>query len=348
MIPIFKTLGGALSLALLAAGSVSAQYPDTVKIMTYNINYEGNKGTQYEGIVTAIKAIDPTIAGLQKLDSCNNTATKPCYVAQLLGEQTNMSYTWVTGDPTEYGDGFLTKQPPKSVRKIKLTGNATYPRAALEIGVTVGGEAVRVFVTHLDISGAATRTSEAQQIISWMDSGGARTIPAVIMADYNAQSTEACMKVLTDAGFVFLKTSTGAILDTAQKINHLLYRPENRWKVVDVGNPAYSASNRYPLWGLMALQNPTGVAAQKIGTCGSSAPRISAGGNAISCLLPVRAALTLRLYDPSGRQVAVLAAGKLLEAGKHTFGIGSLAKGTYFLESAIGGASAIEKVVIDR
>jgi endonuclease/exonuclease/phosphatase family metal-dependent hydrolase len=144
-------------------------------------------------------------------------------------------------------------------------GSATFARAALEIGVTVAGEPVRVIVTHLDISGAATRTSEVQQIISWIDSGGARTIPAVIMADFNAQSTEACMTKLTDAGFVFLKTSTGVILDTAQKINHILYRPENRWKVVDVGNPAYSASNRYPLWGLLSLLNPTGAASRAPG-----------------------------------------------------------------------------------
>jgi endonuclease/exonuclease/phosphatase family metal-dependent hydrolase len=344
-------LYGALVLSLLAAGPLSAQYSDTVKIMTYNINYESNKNTQYEGIITVIKAIDPTIAGLQKLDSCMGTGSIPCYVPKLLGDATSMSYTFVTGAPTSYGDGFLTKQPPKSVRKIKLTGgSATMARVALEIGVTVAGEPVRVIVTHLDLT-AANRTAEVQQIIAWMDSGGAKTIPAVIMADFNAGPTEDCMTQLTDVGFVFLKTSTGVILDTAQKINHILYRPENRWKIVDVGNPKYAASNRYPLWALMQLLNPVSSMTKMPAKTGLPASqRLRFNGREIGCNLSERAVVTIRLYDPSGRMVRTLMNGRLLEAGNHSFGVSNigLTKGMYFLESLVNGSSAVEKIAIDR
>jgi endonuclease/exonuclease/phosphatase family metal-dependent hydrolase len=348
---VFGLLVAISALVALMANSLSAQYPDTVKIMTYNINYESNKNTQYDGIITVIKAIDPAIAGLQKLDSCMGTGSNPCYVAKLLGDQTNMSYTFVTGDPESYGDGFLSKQPPKSVRKIKLTGAATIPRAAIEIGVTVGGEPVRVIVTHLDLS-AANRTSEMQQILSWIDNGGAKTIPAVIMADFNAGPTEDCMKQLTTAGFVFVKTASGQILDTSsgQGINHMLYRPEDRWTLVDAGNPKYAASNRNPVWALLALKNPVGAVSQKSEKADRINPSIRASNNGINCFLPLRAIVSMRLFDPSGKKVRTLLSKRMLEAGPHVFTLpeNGLTKGMYLLESTIDGVKAFERIAVIR
>jgi hypothetical protein len=336
-------------LFLIAALPLFAQYADTVKIMTYNIDYDENKNTQYDNIIQVIKAIDPTIAGLQKLDSCMGTGSNPCFVPKLLGDQTNMSYEFITGDPKSYGDGFLTKQPPKSVRKIKLTGSANIPRAALEIGVTVGGEPVRVIVTHLDLS-AANRTAEMKQIIAWMDSGGARTIPAVIMADFNAQSTEDCMQQLVTAGFAFIKTSTGVILDTStgQKINHILYRPENRWKIVDIGNPKYTASNRNPLWALMSLLNPVPVGPRTMGATGhAAAPRAAYADGMVRIRLYAGGRVSLRLFSTTGRLVMRLAQGRTLGAGTHSFAVPEmLTKGTYLLETAINGATAIDRISV--
>jgi endonuclease/exonuclease/phosphatase family metal-dependent hydrolase len=326
-----------------------AQYPDTVKIMTYNINYESNKNTQYDGIIKVIKEIDPTIAGLQKLDSCMGTISNPCYVAKLIGDQTNMSYEFVTADPQSYGNGFLSKQPPKSVRKIKLTGSATMPRAALEIGVTVGGEPVRVIVTHLDLS-AANRTSEMKQIIAWMDSGGAKTIPAVIMADFNAGPTEDCMTQLTNVGFVFLKTSTGVILDTAQKINHILYRPENRWSIVGVGNPAYAASNRYPLWANMKLIPSNDVASPRTFVNNAARSGILIAGHRIELQLSEPSEVSLGIFALSGKKIALFADKGNLAAGKHAFLIpeGVAQHGMVVVAATINGSMVTKNVFVSR
>lgn len=341
----------AMCLFMVSAAMLSnAQYPDTVKIMTYNINYESNKNTQYDGIITVIKEINPTIAGLQKLDSCMGTVSNPCYVANLIGDQTNMSYEFVTGDPQSYGDGFLSKQPPKSVRKIKLSGSATIPRAALEIGVTVGGEPVRVIVTHLDLS-AANRTSEMKQIIAWMDSGGAKTIPAVIMADFNAGPTEDCMTQLTNVGFVFLKTSTGVILDTAQKINHILYRPENRWSIVSVGNPAYAASNRYPLWAQMKLLNPVQTLAPST-EVPKNAIRGSVGiaGGRVGIHVKEASRVSLDLFDCSGRKIGALVKDRMLSAGTYAFPLpkGGFANGMAVVAARINGSILTKKIVLSH
>jgi hypothetical protein len=330
------------------AVSLSAQYGDTVKIMTYNINYETNKNTQYTGIASAIKEIDPAIAGLQKLDSCMGTGSDPCFVAKLLGDATNMSYEFITGDPKNYGVGFLSKKPPVNVRKIKLSGSATIPRAALEIGITVAGEPVRVIVTHLDLS-ASNRSAEAQQIIAWMDSSAARTVPAVIMADFNAQPTEDCMTQFTNAGFVFVKTNDGKILDTSsgQGINHMLYRPENRWTLVDVGNPKYAASNRNPVWALLALKDPVGIASLKIDHAGRQITSVRLGDNGLSCILPAAAIISMRLFDPNGKLVHTFVNGEMLEAGPHSFPLGGsgLTNGMYILRTAINGREASGEIL---
>ena len=146
----------------------------------------------------------------------------------------------------------------------------------------MNGEAVRVIVTHLDPSSASARTPQVKLITAWLDSTGDTSIPAIIMADFNAKSTESSMEVLTDNGFVFVKDDAGDILDTAQKINHILYRPESRWKVLRTGNPAYSASNRYPLWATLQLL-PSGTAVAAAEPRGVSGIRIT--GRAIEISL---------------------------------------------------------------
>ncbi len=349
-------LGLAGMLAFLTANPLSAQYPDTVKIMTYNINAEGHDTGSYSDVATVIKALDPTICGLQKLDSCNKRNKRD--VLKFLGEEANMSYTFAVaqpnfqGSPGSYGIGFLSKKDPKSVRRLLIPkGSASEDRAALEIGVTIAGEPVRVIVTHLDYGNATNRTAQLQKIVSWMDSAGPKTVPAVIMADFNAQSTESSMKVLTDAGFVYVKGTNGKILDTSaqQGINHILYRPEARWKVVDAGNPKYAASNRNPVWALMSLLNPVAIKTGNPGTDNhSTRPRVNAGNKEISFVLSSRATVTMRLFDPSGRLSRTFADGKTLEAGAHAFAVqgGGLPKGTYLLESTVNGLKATGKVAV--
>jgi endonuclease/exonuclease/phosphatase family metal-dependent hydrolase len=341
---------GAATLAFLLAIPLSAQYSDTVKIMTYNINAETHSDGDYTDIGDVIKAINPTIAGLQKVDSCTVTAA-PVYVLKSLGQQTNMFHTFsmsYTKNSGSYGNGFLSDSLPKSTRHCAIPkGSASEDRSALEIGVTVAGEPVRVIVTHLDYANATNRTAQIQKIIPWIDSGGARTVPAVIMADFNAQSNESSMNLFVQAGFVYVKTASGTILDTTQKINHILYRPENRWKIVDAGNPVYTAaSNRNPLWALMSLLNPVAVKPVRPEKAGNgNRPHINITNSAIRCVLPSAAVVTMRLFDLTGKKVRTIVSGQLLDAGQHSFAIkgNSLPKGTYLLESRINSVLSVEK-----
>ena len=350
---VFDAFGVTVAIVAFMTNPLMAQYPDTVKIVTYNINAEGHGSGSYSDIAAIINALDPAICGIQKVDSCNSRNSQ--YVLKYLGDQASMFSTFAAaqtnygGSPGSYGIGFLSDKEPQSIRRLSIPkGSASEDRAALEIGVIIGDQAARLIVTHLDPMSLANRTAQIQKIISWIDSGGSAIFPAIIMADFNAQPTESSLKLLTDVGFAFVKGLNGAILDSTQKINHILYRPEGRWKIIDAGNPVYSASNRNPLWSLMQLL-PGSAAKMPQKTDRLAQSKLWRNGREIGYLLSERAAITMRFFNASGRQVRTIVSGQLLEAGKHSFDLGGigLTKGMYFLQSSINGVKELEKISIN-
>ena len=344
---MFRHPGVSVSGALffLCAVYAGAQYSDTLKVMTYNINAESHGSGSYADIAEVINAINPDINGLQKLDSCNSRNSS--YVLQYLGGQTGMNYTFAAaaenygGGTGSYGIGFLSDSSALSSRRLQMSGSSE-DRAALEIGITMNGEAVRVIVTHLDPSSASARTSELKLITAWLDSTGDTSIPAIIMADFNAKSTESSMEVLTDNGFVFVKDDAGDILDTAQKINHILYRPESRWKVLRTGNPAYSASNRYPLWATLQLL-PSGTAVAAAEPRGVSGIRIT--GRAIEISLGQASEVIVTLYGTDGKILASPISSGKLSAGEHSFAIPESIRGMAILKVTVNDRPALQKVI---
>jgi len=337
-----------------AAMLTQAQYPDSVKFMTYNINAESHGSGSYGDIAAVINEIDPTINGIQKVDSCNSRNSSD--VLQYLGEQTNMSYTFTAaqtnyqGSSGSYGIGFLSDEAPLSVRRLQISkGSASEARAALEIDITMADQPVRVIVTHLDNANVTNRTSQLQQIVAWMDSVGTAADPVVIMADFNAQATESSMKVLTDAGFVFVKGANGEILDTAQKINHILYRPESRWSILDVGNPVYSASNRYPLWAMLKLLETTTTAVTE-GSTNARNNYITISGQFVELQLMKRSSVSLEVFSLTGKRLGSLSQKRMLDAGKHTFRIpeGWAIHGMMMAMAKINGSVLTKKMIISH
>ncbi|MBN1759181.1 MAG: hypothetical protein JW863_12725 [Chitinispirillaceae bacterium] len=330
-----------------------AQYSDTVKIMTYNINAESHGSGSYSDIAEVINEIGPTINGIQKLDSCNSRNST--YVLQYLGEQTDMAYTFAAaqtnfqGGNGSYGVGFLSGEEPLSVRRLAIPkGNASEDRAALEIGITMAGERVRLIVTHLDYASAANRTVQIQQILPWIDSGGAETDPVVIMADFNARATESSMQLFEDAGFDYVKGENGEVLDTAQNINHILFRPVDRWSILSVGNPAYSASNRYPLWAQMQLLDP--VAAKKnqnVPHIRNSIGRFTIAGDGIRFEVGRESRVSCELVGISGRKIGTFVDGHMLAAGTHVFHLpeGVFTDGAAVVAITVNGKRMVKGVV---
>ncbi|MBN1577690.1 MAG: hypothetical protein JW913_14115 [Chitinispirillaceae bacterium] len=343
---------GALLSIIFTGLSTMAQYPAQVKIITYNINAETHTDGNYADIAGVIKEINPTIAGLQKVDSCTVTA-KPVDVLKYLGEQANMAYTFSMSykkNNGSYGNGFLSDSVPKNSRRLAIPkGSSSEDRSALEIGITMGGEPVRVIVTHLAYDGETYRTAQLQKILPWIDSGGTATDPVVIMADFNAQHDAGSMKLLTDAGFVFVKGKNGVILDSTQKINHILYRPAASWTLVDAGNPKYTASNRNPVWADLKL-NPVAAAAPAMQNklSGDLQPLFSRGLLHYNLASPAN--VSLHLYTTAGKLVKTVIDNRHQEAGDHTASIGenSLSRGLYHGILSVDGRIIAATTIVAR
>jgi|GEM_PF-1257828 len=345
----FSLFAPSLCIVLFSSLHLMAQYPAQIRVMTYNINYETHKTSgSYDDIAAVINEINPTIAGLQKLDSCID-ATNPLYVLKWLGEQESMAYTFSTSianykeSDGSYGVGFLSDSTPQESRRLRIEkGSSAEDRSALEISITMGGERVRVIVTHLAYESSAIRTTQIEKILPWIDEGGAETDPVIIMADFNAKPTESSMQLFETAGFVYVKGGNGEILDTSanQEINHILYRPQARWEVMDAGNPAYAASNRNPVWADMKLKDPVVATASRRHVEQKNSAVFSVNG-AIRFDLASGSTVSLRLYDAAGRCAATLIDNRRLNGGAHTAKIaaGTLAPGVYHCILMINGTA---------
>jgi endonuclease/exonuclease/phosphatase family metal-dependent hydrolase len=241
---------------LLSAPSLMAQYPAQVKILTYNIYAGGHGDGPYDDIAAVINEIDPDISGHQEVDSCN--PRNPHDVIGWLGEQTNMydlfAPGWKSWGDGHYGEGLLADSQIISHRLFWVEEPGCEDRGAIEIGITMGGERVRVLTTHLAHEGESYRAHQAEEMVKWIDSGGTADIPMVIMGDFNSRPGADAMSKYEDADFVYVRDENGDIMDN---IDHIMYRPENRWKVVEADKPThYTASDHDPVWAVLELLDP--------------------------------------------------------------------------------------------
>jgi endonuclease/exonuclease/phosphatase family metal-dependent hydrolase len=327
-----------------------AQYSSQVRFMTYNINAAGHGSGSYSDIADVIKEIKPDICGLQKLDSVNTRNS--LYVLEWLSVQTSMPdfeyqsalRNYLSGS---YGVGFLANQAPLSTRRLWIQKTASEEdRGVLEMGITIDGTPARVIVTHLAHEGASYRTSQIQKILPWIDSVSSSD-PVLIMADFNADSAESSMQLFTSAGYEYVRGKNGVRLDTTQKIIHMLYRPRDRWMVVDAANPVYSASNRNPVWATMKLV-ALPVNGEKIAQKQSSACRLWTEDNIVCYELPERSVVSMSLYNVEGKKICTLLKSQTVDAGKYSLSVNakSIESGMYIIKTSVSGIITSNRIYL--
>jgi hypothetical protein len=219
------------------------------------------------------------------------------------------------------------------------------------MGITMGGENVRVIVTHLAPENVSYRTSQINKIIPWIDSIS-KNDPVIIMADFNADPTEASMKLFETAGYQYVKGKNGSILDTSanQGINHILYRPKESWNVADAGNPKYAASNRNPVWADMELISVSTSRQVYSEQQNNIQYKLTISNNTLKYNLPTIATVSLSLFSSSGRKVAGLIRKQSQMPGGHSFQLHNLnlPVGVYYSILAVDNICSSGKVMILR
>ncbi len=245
----------------LGGSNAWAQYPSQVKFLSYNLwgYHNAEIAGGYDSLAAVINEIDPDISGHQEVDRVN-TRSKRIDVIAYLGDLTEMHSIyapalkgWQGGD---YGEGLLADEPPLSQRLFWVEEPEGEDRSAIEIGITMGGERVRFLTTHLAHENGEFAAHQAKEMVFWIASGGGDDVPMVILGDFNSVPGDDAMSEYEAAGFVYVRNDSGEILD---RIDHILYRPADRWRVVEAGKPThYKTSDHDPVWAVMELLNPAG------------------------------------------------------------------------------------------
>lgn len=133
---------------------------DCLRIASYNVHAcigtDGRKDAAR--IVGVIEELGCDTIGLQEADY------RLDFIAQRLGMQAVPGLTLLRHDGP-YGNALLTRRPVLAVRRLGFTYSGREPRNALDVDLEVGGETVRVIVTHLGLW-PAERRYQMKKILS--------------------------------------------------------------------------------------------------------------------------------------------------------------------------------------
>lgn len=240
---IHKSLKAALLAAIFCAvlGGCASSRPTQVTVLTYNIyhgeNAEGE--SNLDAVAEIINAFRPDLVALQEVDNKTRRARGLDLTAEL-AERTGMEGIFgkaMNYSGGGYGEAVLSSLPVITTQNHPLphTPNAE-PRTALEIRVRLPDGRELLFVgTHLDhLRDPENRMMQASRLRQqYADC----ELPVVLAGDLNATAEAEPMKLLLEdwacAGLSEMKPTYPATLPT-RKIDYILYKPKDKWRVVDI------------------------------------------------------------------------------------------------------------------
>lgn len=159
---------------------------ETLKIMQFNVK-NCDKGARIDGIADEISAESPDVVFLQELD-WNVGRSENKEVLKFLAEKLGMNYVFFSAiqlDGGEYGVGILSVYP------ISETENQALPTRAEDEGrilakaaITVNGEKIDIFNTHLSFENTGKRLEQLEFVSEKIS----QSEKFILCGDFNAES----------------------------------------------------------------------------------------------------------------------------------------------------------------
>jgi len=217
---------------LLGLSPAPAQDAPRLRVLTYNIHHgEAMDGRfDYERLARVINDLKPDVVALQEVDRGTRRSAgvdQAALLAKLTGLQSAFGNAlYFQGG--EYGDAILSRFPLDQVKAHHLPFRpGQEPRTALEVRIHPNNSLPEfLFVsTHLCNQSDATRIEQAEQLNRILPAGG--NVPVILAGDLNARPDSAPMKVL-------LTSRWKDAIAPKSKIDYILLRPNDPWKVVEV------------------------------------------------------------------------------------------------------------------
>lgn len=187
-------------------------------------------------IAQVIKSVNPDLVALQEVDFFTNRVGNLDLAAEL-GLRTGLTPLFgraMPYDGGEYGEGVLSRFSFLSTQNHALSaGPGKEPRAALEVNVILkSGDTIRFVGTHLDHTGETDRLTQAREINQLLTQDER---PSILAGDLNARPESQTMAVFFEEWTKSFAENVPTIPSTnpRSKIDYILYRPANRWRVLD-------------------------------------------------------------------------------------------------------------------
>ncbi len=210
-----------------------------IRVLTYNIYHgETMRGDfNLDTIAGVIKSLNPDLVALQEVDFRTNRAKK-MDLAMELGQRTGLiplfgKAMFFSGG--EYGEAILSRYTFFSTQNHALgASEGREPRSALEVNVELrSGDIIRFIGTHLDHTRDETdRINQASKLNSLF---AIDDIPSILAGDLNARPESKTMEILLKewAKSSSENTPTSPSANPRAKIDYILFRPANRWRVIE-------------------------------------------------------------------------------------------------------------------
>ena len=215
----------------LAQEQVVSSKPQ-LRVLTYNIHHgEAMDGKfDYPRLSKVITDLKPDVVALQEVD-CKTKRSRGVDQAEVLRQLTNMNAAFGQAMPYQggrYGEAILSRFAMMHTATHPLPYRpGQEPRAAIAARIKPdNGLPEFTFVgTHLCHQSEETRIEQAQQININFPAGGA--VPIIVAGDLNARPGSAPMKTLLEKRWT-------DVISPKSRIDYVLIRPEDPWKVVNV------------------------------------------------------------------------------------------------------------------
>jgi endonuclease/exonuclease/phosphatase family metal-dependent hydrolase len=222
-------------------GGAKVESPLRVSVLTYNIYHgeDANGGSNLDAVAGIINSLKPDLVALQEVDNKTQRAKGLDLTAEL-SRRTGMKGIFgkaMDYDGGGYGEAVLSRRPVIETKNNPLPHTAkAEPRAALEVHIKLPGGVKMAFVgTHLDHQrDQSNRMMQAKRITELYENSD---LPMILAGDLNATPGSDPINLLLGQwsyAAVDNPKPTHPSTRPARKIDYIMYKPKDRFKVVEV------------------------------------------------------------------------------------------------------------------
>jgi endonuclease/exonuclease/phosphatase family metal-dependent hydrolase len=220
-----------------AEGAFGPLLDTRLRVLTWNLWWQFGPWRQREpAIVETIRRLDPDVVGLQEVWRTGEGAGadgSSLRIARALGLH-EVYESRVDFDGVAFGNAVLSRWPIAGHEAVALPAPDTKQefRTILRADIDGPGGPIQLFTTHLNwrLDESAVRQDQARELVEFVARSPARTYPAVICGDFNADPDADEIRMLTGKA--------------AGPVDRYVFH--DAWAVAGDGGPGSTWSNRNP------------------------------------------------------------------------------------------------------